>query len=59
MTIDIEYKEYTLFDIECYQAKSETKKEKDCWYSEINCVVCVKGITYFLKDKLNEFTCIH
>ena len=51
MTIDIEYKEYTLFDIEYYQAKDKTKKEKDCWYSEISCVVCVKGITHFLKDK--------
>ena len=56
MTIDINYKEYTLFDIEFYQAKSETEKDKDCWYSEIDCVVCVKGITYFLKDKLNDPT---
>ena len=56
MTIDINYKEYTLFDIEYYQAKSKTEKDKDCWYSEIDCVVCVKGITHFLKDKLNDPT---
>ena len=56
MTIDIEYKEYTLFDIEFYQAKSKTEKDKDCWYSEISCVVCVIGITHFLKDKLNDPT---
>ena len=56
MTIYINYKEYTLFDIEFYQAKSEIEKDKDCWYSEIDCVVCVKGITHFLKDKLNDLT---
>ena len=37
MTIYINYKEYTLFDIEFYQAKSEIEKDKDCWYH--NCSI--------------------
>jgi hypothetical protein len=56
MIIDINYREYTLFDIEYYQAMSEKKNDKDCWYSEIHCLTCVKGITHFLKDKLNDPT---
>lgn len=54
MTIDINYGKDTLFDIEYYQAKDETKTSKDCWYSEISCVVCVRGITHFLMNKLND-----
>jgi hypothetical protein len=27
---------------------------KPCWYSEINCGVCVKGISKFLQDKLKD-----
>lgn len=41
-----------VFDIEYYKERSD--KDKDLWNSEISCLPCVKGLTIFLKDKLNE-----
>ena len=41
-----------VFDIEYYKERSD--KDKDLWSSEISCLPCVKGLTIFLKDKLNE-----
>lgn len=43
---------YCMFDIEYYMKQSEKDKEK--WYSELHCLPCVDGLTYFLKDKINE-----
>lgn len=43
---------FVMFDIEYYQKQSEKNKEK--WYSEISCLPCVDGLTWFLKDKFNE-----
>lgn len=42
---------YVMFDIEYYRKQSQTK---DKWFSEISCLPCVDGITYFLKDKFHE-----
>ena len=42
---------YTLFDIEYYQKQSNNSKYG---YSEINCLLIVEGIAYFLKDALNS-----
>lgn len=42
---------YVMFDIEYYREQSQTK---DKWFSEIRCLPCVEGLTYFLKDKFNE-----
>lgn len=53
MTIRIEYREYTLFDIEWYMALDETKKSnEDRWYSEMDVCVCVRGISKFLRNRL-------
>ena len=52
MVIKIYYKEYKMFDIDFYQTKDETKA--DSWCSDICCCECVSGISYFLKDKLND-----
>lgn len=41
-----------VFDIEYYKERSE--KDLWLWNSEISCLPCVKGLTIFLKDKLNE-----
>ena len=41
-----------MFDIEYYQKQSEKNKEE--WYSEISCLPCIEGLTWFLKDKFNE-----
>ena len=41
-----------VFDIEYYKERSD--KDEDLWNSEISCLPCVKGLTIFLKDKLNE-----
>lgn len=43
---------FVMFDIEYYQTKLEGNKEE--WHSEIHCLPCVDGITWFLKDKFNE-----
>lgn len=43
---------FVMFDIEYYQKQNEKNKEE--WYSEISCLPCVDGITWFLKDKFNE-----
>ena len=43
---------YTLFDIEYYMQQSDISK--DWWYSEIHCLPCVDGISYFLKDALSN-----
>ncbi len=43
---------FVMFDIEYYQKQSEKNKEE--WYSEISCLPCVDGLTWFLKDKFNE-----
>ena len=40
-----------MFDIEYYMEKS---KKTDQWFSEIHCLPCIKGITYFLKDKQTD-----
>ena len=40
---------FVMFDIEYYQ-----KQYKEEWYSEISCLPCVDGLTWFLKDKFNE-----
>ena len=42
---------YVMFDIEYYREQSQTK---DKWFSEIRCLPCVEGITYFLKDKFHD-----
>jgi pyruvate/oxaloacetate carboxyltransferase len=41
-----------MFDIEYYMEKSEVKN--DYWFSDIHCLPCIKGITYFLKDKQGD-----
>lgn len=41
-----------VFDIEYYKERSD--KDEDLWYSEIDCLPCVDGLTIFLKDKFNE-----
>ena len=41
-----------MFDIEYYMTQSDNNKE--LWYSEIDCLPCVNGLTLFLKDKFNE-----
>lgn len=41
-----------MFDIEYYKKQSDNDKSK--WYSEIDCLPCVDGLTLFLKDKFNE-----
>lgn len=43
---------FVMFDIEYYQKQNEKNKEE--WYSEISCLPCVDGLTWFLKDKFNE-----
>lgn len=43
---------YVMFDIEYYLKQSEKDKEK--WYSELHCLPCVDGLTYFLKDVLKN-----
>ena len=42
---------YVLFDIEYYLKKLNNSKE---WYSEIHCLLLVKGISYFIKERLNN-----
>lgn len=42
---------YTLFDIEYYLKKIESSGE---WYSEIDCLPVVEGISYFIKEQLND-----
>lgn len=48
-----EDRRYVIFDIEYYLSKDDFR-EINNWISEINCLVCIKGITKFLKDKLND-----
>lgn len=43
---------YNLFEIEYLLKESEENKGK--YYSEIHSFPCVKGLTYFLKDKFTE-----
>lgn len=49
---------YVIFDIEYYLSKDDIN-EKNNWFSEIHCLLCIGGITKFLKDKLNDkdFNC--
>ena len=54
MTININYNNYTLFDIEFYCAKNDTKNTDEAWYSELNVCTCVRGISNFLKDNINK-----
>lgn len=41
-----------MFDIEYYMEESEVKN--DYWFSDIDCLPCIEGITYFLKDKQGD-----
>lgn len=49
---------YVIFDIEYYLSKDDMH-EINNWISEVRCLTCVKGVTKFLKDKLNDkdFNC--
>ena len=58
MTFQINYtqkdddsKVFCVFDIEYFLTKANKDDE---WFSEIHCLPIVEGLTYFLKDKLNE-----
>lgn len=42
--------EMVMFDIEYYLKKFENK----LWYSEIDCVPIIKGLTCFLKDRFED-----
>lgn len=42
---------YVLFDIEYYLKKIDNSEK---WYSEIHCLPLVKGISYFIKERLNN-----
>lgn len=48
-----EDRRYVIFDIEYYLSKDDMN-EKNNWLSEIRCLLCIEGITKFLKDKLND-----
>lgn len=48
-----EDRRYVMFEIESYI--SESKVEKDYYISDVRCFPRVKGITLFLRDKLNEY----
>jgi len=39
---------FCLFNIEYYEKQYES--DKKLWYSEIDCLPCVDGMTYLLKD---------
>ena len=59
MTFKFEYitkegKTVCMFDIEYFLKESETKQTEGLWYSEIDCLPCVEGITRFLHDKFQE-----
>lgn len=49
---------YVIFDIEYYLSKDDMD-EINNWISEIHCLICLNGVTKFLKDKLNDkdFNC--
>lgn len=56
MTYQIYYtakdgRDYVLFDIEYYLEKVYNSEE---WNSEIRCLPLVKGISYFIKERLNN-----
>lgn len=44
-------RDYVLFDIEYYLEKVYNSEE---WNSEIRCLPLVKGISYFIKERLNN-----
>ena len=44
-------REYLLFDIEYYLKKVDNSEE---WNSEIHCLPIVEGISYFIKESLNN-----
>ena len=44
-------RDYVLFDIEYYLKKIDNSEK---WYSEIHCLPLVKGISYFIKERLNN-----
>ena len=44
-------REYLLFDIEYYLKKVDNSEG---WYSEISCLPIVEGISYFIKESLNN-----
>ncbi len=52
MTININYGKYTLFDIEWWITENEIHRDR--WHSELDCVVCVKGLCMFLKDNIGK-----
>lgn len=43
-----------MFDIEYFQKKCDGGVNKGKWYSEIHCLPCIDGLTYFLKDNIND-----
>ena len=50
---------YTMFDIEYYMKRSENPPDivdigPSEWYSEIHCLPCVDGLSYFIEDKLGK-----
>lgn len=51
MTYKVFYKDKVMFDIEYFLSKS---KDNTKWFSEIDCLPCVGGLSYFLKDKLSD-----
>lgn len=56
MTYQIYYtakdgRDYVLFDIEYYLKKIDNSEK---WHSETHCLPLVKGISYFIKERLNN-----
>lgn len=49
---------YTMFDIEYYMKEQVTPPDVISlvknYYSELHCLPCVDGLTYFLRDKISE-----
>lgn len=41
---------HVMFDIEYYRVKSDG----GLWFSEISCLPCVSGISYFLRDHISD-----
>lgn len=54
MTIDINYGKHTVFEIEFWEEKYEQAKDENAWYSELDCLLCVEGISYFLRDSIGK-----
>lgn len=42
---------FCMFDIEYYLTQAQ---DKNIWFSEICCLPIVEGLSYFLKDKLDD-----